>query len=99
MGSLITRGICAIGIIAGVGERSERTIRFGSAARSMAVQGLSIQVFFQYRSRQRHARLALRYGQPLEQQTIQRNIIRGHARGRESLLEPSPNSVTIERNH
>jgi hypothetical protein len=35
----------------------------------------------------------------LEQRTVERNVVRGHARGRKSLLEPSPNGVAIERKH
>jgi hypothetical protein len=34
-------------------------------ARSIAVKTVSIQLFFQYRSWQRHGRLALRYGRPV----------------------------------
>jgi hypothetical protein len=55
--------------------------------------------FFPYRSWQRHGRLALRYGRPLEQRTVERNVVRGHARGRKSLLEPSPNGAAIECKH
>jgi hypothetical protein len=33
------------------------------------------------------------------ERTLERGIVRGHARGRKSLLEPPPDSVTIERKH
>ena len=67
--------------------------------RSIAVKTLSIQLFCQYRSWQLHGRLALRYGRPLEQRTVERNIILGHENGRKSLFEPSPNGVAIEFYH
>jgi len=67
--------------------------------RSIAVKTLSIRLFFQYRSWQLHGRLALRYGWPLEQRTVERNIILGHENGRKSLFEPSPNGVAIEFYH
>jgi hypothetical protein len=38
-------------IFADVREKSEQTIRFGSAARSTAIETLSIQLFLQNRSR------------------------------------------------
>src|ERR1700730_420419 len=72
---------------------------FGSAVRSIAVKTLSIRLFCQYRSWQLHGRLALRYGWPLEQRTVERNIILGHENGRKSLFEPSPNGVAIEFYH
>jgi hypothetical protein len=55
--------------------------------------------FFQYRSRRWNRRLACRYGRPLKQRTVDRNIIFGHARGGKPLLEASPNRASIERNH
>src|ERR1700680_1560791 len=60
---------------------------------------VSIELFWQDRSLHWLGRLALRYGRLLEQRTVERDIIRGHARGGESLLEPSPNSVAIERKY
>ena len=60
---------------------------------------LSIELFFPNRSWHWHDHLAHRYGRLLEERTIKRNVIRGHARGGKSLLEPSPNSVTVERKH
>jgi hypothetical protein len=45
---------------------------------------------FPKRSRHRHGRFALRYGRPLEQRTVGRNLILGHAYGGKSLLEPPP---------
>src|SRR4029450_8524354 len=68
------------------------------AARSNIMKIMSIQLF-QYRCWQRHGRGAIRYGRPFEQRTVERNIVRGHACGRKSLLEPLPNSMTIERKH
>src|ERR1700730_3427151 len=72
---------------------------FGSAVRSIAVKTLSIRLFCESRSWQLHGRLALRYGWPLEQRTVERNIILGHENGRKSLFEPSPNGVAIEFYH
>ena len=58
-----------------------------------------IQLLFRYWPRRRHGRVALRSGRPLEQRTVDRNIVRGHARGRKSFFEPSPDGAAIERNH
>jgi hypothetical protein len=77
--------------------RVEYTICFGGAAGLIAMKTVAIRLCFQYR--RRHGRLALQYGRPLEQRTVERRIVRGHAGGRKSLLEPSPNSVTIKRKH
>ncbi len=46
-----------------------------------------------------HGRLALRYGRLLEQRTVERDLIRSHARGGKSLLEPSSNCAAIEPKH
>ena len=79
--------------------KSEYSICFGSAVHSIAVETVSIQLLCQYRSLRLHGRLALRYGWPLEQRTVERNIILGHENGRKSLFEPSPNGVAIEFYH
>src|SRR5882757_4479959 len=63
------------------------------------MKSMPIRLFFRYRPWQRRDRIALRYRCLIEQRTVERNIIRGHACGRESLLELSSNSVTVERNH
>src|SRR4029453_15250219 len=68
------------------------------AARSNIMKIMSIKLF-QYRGWQRRGRGRLRYGRPFEQRTVERNIVRGHACGRKSSLEPLPNSMTIERKH
>jgi len=60
---------------------------------------LSIELFFPNRSWHWHDHLAHRYGRLLEERTVKRDIFRGHARGGKSLLEPSANSVAIERKH
>src|SRR3984893_4557054 len=79
--------------------KSDQSIRCGSAATSIAVKTLSIQLFCQYRSWHRHSRLVLRYDRPLEQRTVDRNVVRGHENGGKSLLEPPPNGVAIEFHH
>ncbi len=71
----------------------------GSPATSITMRPMSIRFFFQYRSRRWNRRLACRYGRPLKQRTVDRNIIFGHARGGKPLLEASPNRASIERNH
>ena len=43
--------------------------------RSTAAKTLSIRLFFQYRSRHQHVRLALRCGWPLEQRTVARQLL------------------------
>src|SRR5205807_1577363 len=63
------------------------------------VKTLSIQLFFQYRWWHRHSRLVLRYGRPLEQRTVDLNVVRRHENGGKSLLEAPPNGAAIERNH
>src|SRR5215212_9011394 len=79
--------------------KSDESIRSGSAVRSIAVNTVSIQLSCQYWSWQRHGRLAVGYGRLIEQRTVDRNIVGGHASGGKSLLEPSPNGAAIERNH
>jgi hypothetical protein len=77
----------------------EKVTRLGSPATSITMRPMSIRLFFQYRSWRWNRRLAFRYGRPLKQRTVDRNIVFGHARGGKPLLEASPNGASIERNH